>query len=577
MRRRWAAAGHRLAHAVTAGSLAAATVNGQVVRGTVTDSVSRQPVPGAVVTVLGAADAAIARAITSERGAFTVLVPDSAVRLRIVRIGFRPRIVVAPSRGAAVTLDVRMERIPTLIEPVRVDAVQCPHRPDSDRALGLWEQGRAALLTSVVAREQVRGMLVRVGVERHFRGTSPVIERQSVQVDTVERAVGSYVAAFDPESFVQRGFSTNVGDEWMFYAPDADVLLDPVFSNGYCFQLAPRDRARPGQVGLAFAPADRKAGRVDVLGTLWVDTVARALRDITFTFRNIGRGVDELQPGGVVGLREMPNGVVFIDHWRLRLVGTVVDSTCPRPGSCPNSLRHAYVEHLGEVAHARWPDNSTYDASLGRLELRVTRADGTPALGATVALEHTPYAATLDSTGWFIVDDLVPGPYRLAVRDPRLGALNLREAPVEFGFNAVRDSVHRSVVVLPTIEDWVASRCAGQDRAGAAAAPGAQAPVVGPLRRSLLVGRVVDEQGTPQSGLAFSVARADPFARERWTTVMSNGRIGSDGVFQACLTGLEPGAHVAFTVYRGRGEVVARIEHAVGAERLSIVPKLVVP
>lgn len=561
--------------ALLVGALAA-PAGAQVLRGMVTDSMSRQPVPGAVVTVLGATNVVLARAITSDRGAFAVPLPDSAARLRVVRIGFRPRELAAPQTPAQ-GLDIRMDRIPTLIEPVRVDAVQCPRRADSDRALGLWEQARAALLASVVAREQVKGMLVRVGVERHYRGTTSAIVRQAVQVDTVERAVGSYVAAFNPQSFIERGFSTNVGDEWVFYAPDADVLLDPVFSNGYCFQLAPRERARAGQVGLAFVPADRKAGRVDVAGTLWVDTVARALRDITFSFRNVGRGVDELRPGGMVGLREMSNGVVFIDRWELRLVATVADSVCAASNrSCRATPDYAYIEHSGEVVHARWPDQSAYDARVGRLELHVTRPDGSPAVGATLALEHTPYSATLDSTGVFIVDDLVPGPYKLAVREARLLAIGLRDMPVAFSFDAVRDSVHRAAVVLPRAEDWVASRCAGQPRAVAAVGPGPAAPVLGPLRRSLIVGRVVDEHGEPQGNLSFAVARADPFAHQRWTTVSSGGVVGSDGVFQACLTGLEPGAQVAFTFTRGRA-VVARVEHPVGAEQLSLVPRVVVP
>ena len=97
------------------------------------------------------------------------------------------------------------------------------------------------------------------------------------------------------------------------YGPDADVLLDEGFSNGYCFRVADSEGARPNQVGLGFSAADRRKGRVDIEGALWIDTVAHVLKDIDFRFVAFRRVYGEVEPGGRVSFREMPNGMVLIN------------------------------------------------------------------------------------------------------------------------------------------------------------------------------------------------------------------------------------------------------------------------
>ena len=56
-----------------------------IVRGTVTDSVSGQPVNGAQITVAGQA-----RGTTNDRGTYTANVPPGTVTVRVQRIGFAP-------------------------------------------------------------------------------------------------------------------------------------------------------------------------------------------------------------------------------------------------------------------------------------------------------------------------------------------------------------------------------------------------------------------------------------------------------------------------------------------------------
>ena len=62
----------------------------QIVRGTVSDSVSHQPISGAVVMLLDAGGTVLDRNITGERGEYSVTLRGGTRSLRAVRIGFQP-------------------------------------------------------------------------------------------------------------------------------------------------------------------------------------------------------------------------------------------------------------------------------------------------------------------------------------------------------------------------------------------------------------------------------------------------------------------------------------------------------
>ena len=99
-------------------------------RGVVRDGPTRAPLSGAVVTVLDRAGATTARAITDVDGRFTVGLAPSAVSLRVVRIGFRPRELPTPASIGS-PLEIVMERIPPMLNTVHVnDNELCPGSAD---------------------------------------------------------------------------------------------------------------------------------------------------------------------------------------------------------------------------------------------------------------------------------------------------------------------------------------------------------------------------------------------------------------------------------------------------------------
>jgi hypothetical protein len=362
------------------------------------------------------------------------------------------------------------------------------------------------------------------------------------------------------------GFVERVDGDWMFNAPDADVLLDEPFAESYCFHLMDLDRARPGQIGLGFLPATRQRGRVDVEGALWIDTLTRSLSDIEFRYSGLDRSVERYRPGGRVAFREMPNGLVVIDRWSLRLVGTRLD-TIGRSRSGAPITRSAFIvtETGGEVARASWPDSTQWKASLGELRLRLVKADGAASARTRVQLPNTSYAAVTDSLGDIVMPDLLPGPYAVAIEDSLLVPLHLRMG-TSLRFFATRDSVHRVTFVAPTVMDFVRAQC---QMAGY--------PVNGP---GWLLARVMDRAGAPIAGMHWTIRQlhatypADPDPARLGPNVLREGeRTRADGLIPYCgdrQGGPPRGARVQISVWRD-GATPIDIDVSLD-ERLTIVP-----
>jgi hypothetical protein len=493
----------------------------QFLRGRIIDSTSKLPVAGAVLTVLDARGEVLARTVSMDRGIFTTNVPPAATRLRVVRIGFRPREFAVANRTADLPSGgIAMLRLPTMLEPAKVvDDSRCPRRSDQAIAYGLWEQARLGLLASVVAREKDPPDIVRVGYRRTMEGVSSRIRRMEVTRDSSPATAQSFAAARTAIDFVNRGFMRDTeGEESEFFGPDAEVLLDPGFMIGYCFGIRGRDARRPNQVGLSFFAPERKEGRIDVDGTVWIDTSARAIKEIDYRYFGLDRRVEDLRPGGTIGFREMPNGAPFIDRWQLNLVGAHPDTYTVNGALRTNNNKTVFslTQSGGELAHARWNDGRAFDAPLGKARIWVVNPDSTPAEGVQVLLADTPFHAVIDKLGTFEVRDLVPGPYNLVRVDPRLEAIGYR-LPLRLTFNAARDSTFEGTAIAYRLEDQLVRECRRIDGRSQNA------------DSVVLVGRVRDTDNKP-----VSAANWDIFGPQK--RLVGFGRTAHDGYFTICAS-----------------------------------------
>ena len=423
----------------------------QQIRGTVLDSASRRPLASAVVMYLGATGTMLGRSITDERGAYASVAPSAAQRVRVQRLGYRAREVPLPPAASGASFDIALLAIPALLEPVSVEAASsCPRRPDGPAALALLEQAYIGLLATIVAREANPAAIKLIAFTREMEGTSERIRHQTVRMDSSRGRTNSFAAVATGSDFVDDGFVRE----------QAETLLSDGFARGYCFRIHDPDRGRPSQVGLAFAAATDRKGRVDIDGTLWVDTVARALSDIEFRYVGLPHSPGAPELGGRIGFREMPNGMVLIDRWFLRLATMHVDSS--RGRSVPPRVWFEALEQGGEVARATWPDGKAWTGSLGAVHLHVATTVGTAVTTATVRLGDSDYRASTDAHGDAEILDVLPGPYDLVISDTALAPATIAVG-IPMKLTVPRNGIAHATIAQPPVNAFLEKKCLAVD------------------------------------------------------------------------------------------------------------------
>lgn len=495
--------------AMFAALLFAAPISAQVLRGTVRDSASRAPIPGAVVVFLDSAGSSIGRNITNEQGRFTIALHPAMRRLQVLRIGFRPRTVGIPE-STSTELEITMPSIPMMLETMSVvDQPNCPRRPDRPAAFALWEQARAALLATVVSREANPAEVLRLHFARRLERDERIAE-QIVKIDSLS-TTRPFIASRRAAEFIEQGFAFDSARSTWYHGPSDETLLDDAFARGYCFQVAAPERERATQIGIGFAAAKRERGRVDIEGVVWIDTASRALTDIVFRYVGITPAAQRVRPGGRISFRTMENGTVMIDRWFLRtplIAATAVNLRAMRAVPLGTvDIR----ETGGEVARARWPDGREWRASLGTLRGTVV-GNGGP--DTELRLIDTDYRAIADSTGSFEISNLIPGPYTIGVVDPTLAAADLLIVTFDT-FTAARDSTVRLVVEVPTAFDYAATMC--NAAAGAAG-------------NSIIVVRVLRADGSSAAGARVEARTILDGDMRR----IAEGETNEDGLFHLC-------------------------------------------
>jgi hypothetical protein len=510
------------------------------VRGTVIAAGTQQPVAGSVVTAQTAAGATLRRTITNDRGQFAFDVPDSATQLRVLHIGFAPRLVPLPHpREGVLQLNVSMSRLQTLLDPIEVrDNSNCSPRKDRAAALALYEHVRQGLLATIVAREAAPAQLTILRFQRFFDAAGERIVNQEVQRDSIASSSRPFQPVRSAREFVEQGFARNTEDGQLFFAPDADVLLDEAFRRGYCLRINSDDASRRGQVGLAFAAAKHIAGHVDIDGAIWVDTVARALRSIEYRYVGLDAKREALKPGGRIEFREMPNGSVLIDRWSLRLVGAPTTAVQRVGAGRVERTVYDVQETGGELAGAQWADGSRWHAALGTLRVVARTSANTPASHARIVLEHTSFAGATDTTGTVVFSDLLPGPYRPLVVDSMLSTIDISLDP-KVPFVAQRDSVYVAPFVVPTALDYANTQCQPAPSASTFVRynpdHGTRESVLRQRDRGVaLFVYATTPDGTPASQLRITEALAANDREPAWHDTATGGMTDNGGRYRSC-------------------------------------------
>jgi Carboxypeptidase regulatory-like domain len=410
----------------------APSAGAQRVVGTVRDSISRAPIPGAVVTVSDAAGHALRQLITDTGGRFDAGLPPAATRLRVLRIGFRPvERAVHAQAGQTVTLDLRMPAITIVLSAMRTrsEKICGNRRADGGAALELWQQARAGLLATVVAREAVPATVRMLTYRQAFDadGRRLLEQRTTLTAGTSQRPFGAAASAGD---FERTGFVVDADGFRTYYAPDADVLLDPHFAADHCFSVTLDSGRHPDEIGLAFEPARSASDRiVDVAGTLWLRAGTPELRSMDFHYVRIEDAAAAANAGGAITFTTMPNGVVVLSRWAM-VAPVLVRRTSYRREPGVWQYEVTQVQHIGGIlAEASWPGGVHWYGPVGALVGRIVRgAAASPARGVRVWLERLADTVTTDASGAYRFDDLLPGRYTLHAEDPALAPFHAQPA-----------------------------------------------------------------------------------------------------------------------------------------------------
>ncbi|MEO7083285.1 MAG: carboxypeptidase-like regulatory domain-containing protein [Gemmatimonadaceae bacterium] len=525
--------------------IAAPVLCAQEIRGTVTEAGTGAPLGGVVIQLLDSARAVLGRNISNERGQYRLALGgrgERAKTLKLVRIGFLPReTAIAVTASGVLTVDARMTALPTMLEPVRVmDQPNCPKRDDRGAAFALWEQAQTALLGTIVAREANPGSMLRLGYHRTLDRNGDKTVSQTVRIDSTFALGAGFVAPQTAAEFVRTGFMDIRNKSLRFLGPDAETILSDDFLAGYCLRVAPSDNARPAQVGLGFEAANHQRGRIDIDGTIWIDTAARALRDIEFRYVGLDGRLDRLHPGGHMEFLEMPNGTVLLQRWNLRLVGAETTAVISRSSLLSRIAKPYAQDGGGEVALVTWPDGRSWTASLGTLHVAATHTDGSPARNRSIHLSNSGYTATTDTNGVAEIAHVLPGSYDIMVDDPRFARVSVA-INTGAAFTAARDTTFQTSIIVPSAEDAVRDLCV--ENLG-------QTPDNPPW----LFLRVLDPEGQPVAGVTLSMRMEKDL--NNWVQLRDRGTTGTDGMFAICR-GLEPGANLVVQARRGDDRVDA--------------------
>lgn len=308
------------------------------VRGTVVEADGRTGVSGAVVKV-ERRDALVGRALTAESGAFTVPVRDSGLyTVRAQRIGFKPVAVEAIANGASTNpVVVRMaEHIETLSLVRVVREERCGSDIQRTPTLqALWLEAVKALEATAVAGHEGRNPSAVNRYIRELRADG----RTAVAESTWTEIRGARAYRSVPASVLAAtGYVANVGDEYIYYAPDIHVLISESFLATHCFAMDTRSADNANRLGVRFRPS-ASVSRVDIEGVLWLDPGSYELQELEYSYTRVPYGLRDRRIGGLVRFDRAANGRWFVTRWVIRMP---LVAAIKRP---PDVVYSVLVEH----------------------------------------------------------------------------------------------------------------------------------------------------------------------------------------------------------------------------------------
>lgn len=278
------------------------------------------PVPSARVVLQEEGGRVVHAVLTDTAGRFALRAPAAGrYVVRGERIGY------AASASGPLSLaagEQATHRLVATSRRVMLDAVvvsgesRCAPGPGaSAETATVWGEVRKTLDVVAAARPELAQFAVEL-VQREVERTSG-----AVLLEQRRRVAGMAQKPFvpvDPERLSAVGFVERDGDDVLYAAPDADVLLSDRFLEQHCFRLRTLGAPAPGLIGLAFEPV--RGRRVpDVQGVLWVDRASAELRLLEYEYTRAPMRGPRGVPGGRMVFRRLADGRWITSAWVIRM------------------------------------------------------------------------------------------------------------------------------------------------------------------------------------------------------------------------------------------------------------------
>ena len=465
---------------------------GQVVHGTIRDEATNSPLRGAFIVLSETSGKGRVAVLSDTSGRFVLRGPGAGqYQLSAQLIGYRlaeePRFALAAGQTRVVNLGLSVSAVPLTQISVRGER-RCGSRSQSAETARLWEEARKALDVAVWTEQDTTALFrVRTFDQQLSRALTP-ISREEMNFE-LKRGTSAFETA-PVDSLIEFGFVQKIGDQHVFFGPDAALLTSNAFLEQHCFWVE-RRAERAGLVGLAFEPMPRR--RVsDIRGALWLDERTGALRFVDYAFVNTGANLDPASAGGRTEYQQLPNGAWIVSRWEIRMPGSE---------DAASGARSDHISRVGgEVLDVRLPNNET-TVLVPSFALRGTVYDSVrqePLARARVHLPGTPLEGYSDNTGQFRIDSVPRGTYYITFDHARLDSLPAA-APIE---RITIDSTTGPLrLSTPNPERLLASLCDPQAMANIAVRQMRTAETLGVLR---VVVRD-DATGGPIRGATVSV------------------------------------------------------------------------
>jgi hypothetical protein len=294
----------------------AASIEGQVVRGDVVDSMGSRPLSSVLVVLTDTTGRELARDLTDGMGRYLLRAGGPGTyRVRTLVVGYRrwESTAFTLNRGQSVERRIPLALVPIVLPSFTVEAERtCVLRPEEGAAAAaLWEEVRKTLQVTQMTIDRRRYRFFTLETTREYDRLGALVD-SSTQPQLGFTALGFGSAS--AEELARQGFVRAALGGPIYYAPDARVLVSDAFLDKHCFRVG---RSSDGtRIGLRFEPVSR-GDLPDVRGTLWLDSATVELRSLEWKYTELSRWAREADPGGTMEFARLPNGAWFIREWEL--------------------------------------------------------------------------------------------------------------------------------------------------------------------------------------------------------------------------------------------------------------------